>query len=444
MNIFNNTIRFGFICILCNLYSISLFSQQENESSLYAPNSYIVYPGNSISIPVQKAFGVWQNIQTLKATAPDLSENVSAELLWQDTPGLISGVQVDDTSASENALINVTTNSKSGNAVVCVKVGNVIRWSWHIWVTDYLPDNQNIEYDTEGRRLTFMSMNLGAISWSANDHTSYGLLYQYGRKDPFPASKSDSLETNYSFGSDTIYDISNNILNSTAEKVTAENNLANTITNPLSFYFGNSANVNDWYSVNDVHNDTLWSGTNGRKGIFDPSPEGWRVPSSDQIPADLPMVINDVFSMGGSRDYTDGSFFMTGNYGMYWSATPNSPLAYYMFLSEPLTETQSSHYRANGYAIRCIKDDGSVAGIVNMENSKSPVVVSSENKEITVLLQDNLYTGALVCVYNINGILLSKVPLNSSRTIVTSNVAPGIYFVRIYGAENFVTKILVK
>ena len=60
-------------------------------------------------------------------------------------------------------------------------------WSWHIWATDYDPDAEGGTVDFNG--YTLMNRNLGAL---ANDNSttdkilaSYGLYYQWGRKDPF-------------------------------------------------------------------------------------------------------------------------------------------------------------------------------------------------------------------------------------------------------------------
>ncbi len=114
----------------------------------------------------------------------------------------------------------VTVN-QPGNAVIAAYdsedcTGNII-WSWHIWVTDEDPTNignaivyYTYDWDANGiygegtgvARVPgygCMPCNLGALA-STHDGTvngkveTYGLLYQWGRKDPFPALKSKAKE----------------------------------------------------------------------------------------------------------------------------------------------------------------------------------------------------------------------------------------------------------
>jgi hypothetical protein len=279
--------KYLLLSLLCFLFNNGVFAQQVDQTALYAPNAYMVVPGSSLSIPVKKAFAVWRHFPALQAMQADLSGTVSAELLWQDTPGLISNIQLEN--AGENAVIRVSTNSaqKCGNAVVGVKIGGAIRWSWHIWVTNYSPEASNLKYVSEGKETTCMSINLGATGESAVALATFGLLYQYGRNNPFPRAGVAFPSKNYSSEGDTIYDINNTILNDGTvgvkyEKVTEPDNLIYAINKPLTFYLGNAGNGNDWYSSGSIHNDTLWNGTNGNKGILDPSPGGAVVCKSER------------------------------------------------------------------------------------------------------------------------------------------------------------------
>lgn len=83
-----------------------------------------------------------------------------------------------------------------GNAVIAVKdAGGNILWSWHIWVTGYDPNN---EYDTWCIGVKMMNRNLGALSKEPEDGAlTHGLLYQWGRKDPFVSTnyRSTSMAT---------------------------------------------------------------------------------------------------------------------------------------------------------------------------------------------------------------------------------------------------------
>ena len=117
------------------------------------PNCYMVAPGGTVDIPVKKAYEVWRQESYLASAKPDLTGDLTAELLWMDTDGLVpSGgvtLQKNDTDIEQSVVRVTTAAGKSGNATIIVKIGGTIRWTWHIWVTDYDPDNggKTYEYD---------------------------------------------------------------------------------------------------------------------------------------------------------------------------------------------------------------------------------------------------------------------------------------------------------
>ena len=101
--------------------------------------------------------------------------------------------------------IYVQTGGVEGNALVAAyNAEGTILWSWHIWVTNNDPgnlrnairyttyrwDNKGIHHN-EPRVYGYQVMpcNLGALAFEqkdARDSNVYGMLYQWGRKDPFP------------------------------------------------------------------------------------------------------------------------------------------------------------------------------------------------------------------------------------------------------------------
>ena len=66
--------------------------------------------------------------------------------------------------------------------MIAVKDGAIL-WSWHIWYPEAEVAGLNSKTGYE-----VMNMNLGAMHNTPGDVGSYGLLYQWGRKDPFPAA----------------------------------------------------------------------------------------------------------------------------------------------------------------------------------------------------------------------------------------------------------------
>lgn len=84
----------------------------------------------------------------------------------------------------------------AGNAVICVTddESNIL-WSWHIWVTPgWKPNKSDIALTTRNicNGAVIMDRNLGALSNGngpgsklQNAQAACGLMYQWGRKDPF-------------------------------------------------------------------------------------------------------------------------------------------------------------------------------------------------------------------------------------------------------------------
>lgn len=112
------------------------------------------------------------------------------DVVWQTASGFVQYADFEDGKASFyiGADSDDATKIKQGNAVIgAYDADGELIWSWHIWATDYDPDAEGGTVDFNG--YTLMNRNLGAL---ANDNSttdkilaSYGLYYQWGRKDPF-------------------------------------------------------------------------------------------------------------------------------------------------------------------------------------------------------------------------------------------------------------------
>ena len=131
-----------------------------------------------------------------KAVKGNSSESVgavsSAEVLWETfgtdvTPNV--GDLVKNVSYKDGEVTFYTAETfKKGNAVIAAKnASGKILWSWHIWLTDQ-PAKQ-VYYNGAG---AMMDRNLGATSATPGDVGALGLLYQWGRKEPFLGSSSIS------------------------------------------------------------------------------------------------------------------------------------------------------------------------------------------------------------------------------------------------------------
>lgn len=348
-------------------------------------NCYVVAPSASKTIVVN----IKGNGGDVAGTGLSTTHTAtSVGIIWQSAANLITLGTFDATD--QTVVINANTSATSGNAVIAAYSGagetGTILWSWHIWVTDYHP-NSGIKYtitNTASASYTFMDRNLGATTNMAGDVAVKGLMYQWGRKDPFPGSTTLDGTTEPTTSNGFLF--SSKITAITKTPAAVGPNLANSILYPSTFYCGTDANNYDWYSLtNPTHNDALWGGANTtsptNKTIFDPCPAGWRVPAWDGGASPWSAigidgvstssvgafsnfgVIWSIITVGfwpatGVQGFTDGAFNSIGSSGNYWSASSHSGDGNgYCFSFSSSTVTPTNYFfRARGSSIRCVQE----------------------------------------------------------------------------------------
>ena len=115
----------------------------------------------------------------------EITEAAYADLAWESTfdadktrsTKIISGSPV---YSQEEQAVYFSTGEVQGNAVISVHdAEGEILWSWHIWVSDEPVKT------SRGNGLEWMDRNLGALNNDPEDIANRGMLYQWGRKDPF-------------------------------------------------------------------------------------------------------------------------------------------------------------------------------------------------------------------------------------------------------------------
>ena len=323
-------------------------------------NSYIVAPSDyGIMIPVARAN------KSLLGSQLGANDTFTTEVVWTDNANRVaanSNIRVVKTSGVGSAAhVVVMPGSAQGNAVVAIKNGNgKILWSWHIWVTNYAP---LLSSSTN----TAMDRNLGAVGNTPGGVNTKGLLYQWGRKDPFPSSTSISGNTE-----PVIYNATGT---TTINKVATPNtsapmhNIGNSVANPATFYQGASVNSTDWYSnKNNTHNDALWGG-GGTKSIYDPCPDGWRVPkvavwnglTNANFPWDGAVLGNTnsnygVFFPAAGHRQANGNITDVGGNGYYWSASVVGERAQDLYFGRTNPVSPGSNMRGYAYSVRCVKE----------------------------------------------------------------------------------------
>ena len=240
---------------------------EEVKDDIYITNSYVVPPGGRVHIPTDGVYKAWAQMDEFGHT-PVPEGEVTAEVLWQDGMGVMTehSVKVMNAEKRDKAYIVVETGDKAGNAVVAMKVNGEIYWSWHIWCTDYNPNLKEGQQEFNG--FVWMDRNLGALR---NDYSEdgrvKGLLYQWGRKDPFPNTDDWRYGEN-PYPEPELYDISGNVkkINKSEESSYSRLDL---VRNPMNFY------LRSWSDGGGL--PSLWNSTKGQKTINDPCPAGWRV-----------------------------------------------------------------------------------------------------------------------------------------------------------------------
>ena len=256
---------------------------------------------------------------------------------------------------------------KEGNAVIAAKDDSgLILWSWHIWLTDY-PSEQ--AYNNNAGIM--MDRNIGATDYGAGYLNSLGLLYQWGRKDPFLGPSSINGTSRAKSTATWPSTMSSNVSVGTIDY---------TISHPMVFITDNSFNYDWYYTGSNTTNTTRW-GSN--KTIYDPCPTGWRVPDGGKYSGvwakscqslkghsfdkyDKGMNFSGKFGIDdliwypavGVIDSSSGSLSSVGDCAYYWSAGITGNYAYFMFfnLYGTVDLYGSGRASAEGCSVRCQKE----------------------------------------------------------------------------------------
>ena len=284
------------------------------------------------------------------------------EVLWEsfgtdvapNVGDLVTGV------GYKNGYVYFSTPEVFGNGNASIAVRNskdVILWSWHIWCSEE-GWNDQVYPNNAG---TMMDRNLGATSATPGDIGAFGLLYQWGRKDPFMGTCAKSGTT---------------LAASTGTWTTTTNYQDDVYLeeNPMSFFAYNNWNC-AWH--------VRWE--ESIKNIYDPCPVGYRVPKggNDGFWATA-LGTSSSTSAGTKWDSTNsgrhwtldgeatawypavgyryddsGALYYVGSNGYYWSASPTPSSSYYAYyLRFSNGNVYPAHYsnRSHGYSVRCVRE----------------------------------------------------------------------------------------
>ncbi len=393
------------------LYNDSRVEQYEHVRFDGNNNSFILNPPMEgmgrryFEIPVTQVNRYWRQMWDGYG---QLGENIlksgtdwQVDLLWQDNAGMVrdlldmsktdSHIWLEKTTGSggdEVFAVSVPHNATHGNFVMALRarengvvVDNVL-WSWHLWVTDYCPDEERnhipdgrkfvypvtggqVErlggpvwgYDTAGATATnnwnnyeynpastaacarafMMDRALGSLSTTYSSATPIYLFYQFGRKDPLPAAATNRLfkvdgtaitsAATPGFSAQRWTDRANSVASDVAST------MQGSVEQPMRM-----VNVSPWATDVNGHSPApttpeykayMWNDPQVQiynyadtnypgKSIYDPCPPGWRVPASNTW-QDFRHSATSGYTLNNNASHGRGDGFGYFDYGTrYW------------------------------------------------------------------------------------------------------------------------------
>lgn len=234
----------------------------DNYNGTYDPaNCYLVTEGGYYQFDARSV----DKVNLFSGSAP-YSDGYRVNWLWSTgTECILDEVGIGD---SGRITIRVKPNS-NGNAVIALynPEGNIV-WSWHIWATT-LDNPMEPHHWSRGTDWLMADINIGATSKTDGDTGAYGMYYQWGRKDPFPADRTNCVfNEGVSFTSESAYNTA-----------TITNSVEYAVAHPTVFL---KQFYHSWLSTETevLNAQSLWYKATNRTGKtkYDPCPPGYLVP----------------------------------------------------------------------------------------------------------------------------------------------------------------------
>ena len=265
-------------------------------------------PGNLSAMGWANCYIVSQDgkytFETKLIDGTTIRDIAKVDWLWANSIKGNPNTLVSDISY-ENGVVTFHASSDEGNVLLAAfNNSNEILWSWHIWLTDNpkTVNLQNMSPKDPTKGFFMMDRNLGATSCSEAEYEeSFGLFYQWGRKDPFYGGfqpEYDKDEEGKILNLNPFKNaLTGTVCNSnypqakwSAEMVDAsKGNMEFATKNPMLFIAGakddNGYCVNDicWLSkdnpmrkVSGAEDSEMWNPF--KKTIYDPCPAGYQTP----------------------------------------------------------------------------------------------------------------------------------------------------------------------
>ena len=346
--------------------------------------------------------------KTRKIDNSPINNIAKVDWLWvskvegQQGNALISNISYAD------GTVSFTASEHEGNALLAAfdSTGNIV-WSWHIWMTDKpeVFDYQNNAIpqsngQTDGYYC--MDRNLGATDATAlGGYETFGLYYQWGRKDPFVGDATEErardvqnggwMNVTAPFGNSSSLTVCNSAYTQAAWSATATSAAIGSIeyatANPMTFLTGDpTSNKADWLNLNNLgaeKNNIIYDADKSlwrpfQKSNYDPCPVGYQVPrkamwvsllSTNCVHTEYKGFVNTTdggqsvwYPSAGYRSAhpADAGALMsvqndTGFVKLWSSELEASELSFCFTFNYPLYNAINSASWGNGYNVRCVK-----------------------------------------------------------------------------------------
>ncbi len=330
------------------------------------------------------------------------------------------------------------TNFANGNASIAVlDTSGTILWSWHIWCSaeGWMDD---VYTNNAG---TLMDRNLGATSATPDSVGALGLMYQWGRKDPFLGSSSISASS---------------LAKSTGKWTTnsSQQTVEYACQNPTTFICGNEWCTGD--GSRDSNYDLRWKDT--EKTAYDPCPVGYRVPKGgdngfwatvsyaerDSANLGLSWILADGttawYPHAGFRSRSSGELDYVGSISDYWSASPGTSYtdtASVLHYSNGLTGYSSNGNRSLGSSVRCFRE-GSDSG----SSTPDPEIPATPGNRTIMTVADlqNFIAAVNAGDYSAWKSRDGEVKLGADLDLAGADLTPIESFDGVFNGQNFALK----
>jgi len=358
-------------------------------------NCYIAKPGETVEIDVTPRY--MSGYETCAPTDHDAftKDIASADVVWKEV-----GLTGELTAVLEDGKLKVGGIAGAGNALVAIKdADGIILWSYHIWVPKSDP-TQTLTYKmhssyTLAATEEMMPMNLGAMDKTGAD--AYGLYYQWGRKDPL--GRWDVVNKKYvECGIDwTSWIAMAWFLNSTNAQYPNYGAYCDCVQGGIRYphkflatggtqgYRGNGVDISGFWGNHSTSNNN----TNSVKSVFDPCPQGYRVPQRGVFAN----FVNESYTGNGitannvtiavSNVKITNSSSAKADYGYYIKYNDGDEVDFYPFSGQANCENASLGTTAGASCTLWYSTPGSAMGIYGgnfVANSNTSIIMLNQTQ----------------------------------------------------------------